>query len=328
MRIAVLLALFLIVALRALTAATKSTDAIRDGFKGAVESVVTERRVVSPQPRQPDGPTVIYPTGCEVCDYDEDGNVIRRGQNWETGFVGETTRYVRDLDGNIQQQIMENEKGELNSTVALSRFGKTEVEFYLHGVLQSTNMYRYDENGNLVERSTYDPDGVQTARTTATFDENGTIAEEFDYGPEGKFLLHYTQSYDSQTDVQKFTNFNEDGTVRLTFTAKGERVVSFWQQPSDKDELGGTVCFKMGCESRKPDGSMFRTVTTFAKGDPGNITRAERRDAGDQLQAAADYEYEFDGQGNWTKRSVWVWTRESSKRVLLEVDSRRTAYWN
>jgi hypothetical protein len=31
---------------------------------------------------------------------------------------------------------------------------------------------------------------------------------------------------------------------------------------------------------------------------------------------AADYEYEFDERGNWTKGSVWTWTQESRDRKL------------
>jgi hypothetical protein len=31
---------------------------------------------------------------------------------------------------------------------------------------------------------------------------------------------------------------------------------------------------------------------------------------------AADYEYEFDERGNWTKASVWTWTQESRDRKL------------
>ncbi len=173
----------------------------------------------------------------------------------------------------------------------------------------------------------YDAHGIQIARTTATFDEDGTVTEQYDYGPKNKFLLHFTQSYAPKTDVQIFTNYNEDGTVRLTFTAKGERVVSYWQLPSDKHELGGTVCFKTGCESHNLDGSPFRTVTTLEDGDRRNPRRIELRDDTDQPQMAADYEYEFDGHGNWTKRSVCVCTRESGERQLLEIDSRTLGYW-
>jgi hypothetical protein len=306
----------------------KSTDAELDGFKGAVKSVSTERQIVSHTwPRQPDGPAIIYPAGCEVCEYDEEGNAVLRGQNWETGFVGEKIHYVRDEYGKISQQIVENEKGQPVSNVVMGSLGKIEEKFYQNGVLQSRNKYRRDESGNLIESVSYDAHGIQIARTTATFDEDGTVTEQYDYGPKNKFLLHFTQSYDPETDVQIFTNYNEDATVRLTFTAKGERVVSYWQQASDKHELGSTVCFKTGCESHNPDGSPFRTVTTLEDGDRRNPRRIELRDDTDQPQMAADYEYEFDGHGNWTERSVWVWTRESGERQLLESDSRTLTYW-
>jgi hypothetical protein len=90
--------------------------------------------------------------------------------------------------------------------VTIGRFGKTAEEFYQHGVLQSRNKYRYDENGNVIESLSYDAHGIQIARTTATFDEHGTVTEQYDYGPKNKFLLHYVQTYDPETDVQTFTN--------------------------------------------------------------------------------------------------------------------------
>jgi hypothetical protein len=319
---------FSVAAISVLASGTKSTDAELDGFKGAVQSVSTERQVVSHTwPRQPDGPAIIYPAGCDVCQYDEAGNAVLRGQNWETGFVGEKIHYVLDENGKVSQQIVENEKGQLVSNVVMGSLGKIEEEFYQNGGLQSRNKYRRDETGNLIESVSYDAQGIQIARTTASFDENGTVTEQYDYGPKNKFLLHFTQNYDPEIDVQIFTNYNEDGTVRLTFTAKGERVVSYWQQRSDEHEFGNTVCFKTGCASHNLDGSPFRTVTTLEDGDRGNPRRIELRDDTDQSQMAADYEYEFDGHGNWTKRSIWVWTRESGQRQLLEIDSRTLSYW-
>jgi hypothetical protein len=47
------------------------------------------------------------------------------------------------------------------------------------------------------------------------------------------------------------------------------------------------------------------------------------------VQMAADYEYEFDERGNWTKRSVWTWTQESGDlklHGLHETDSRTLTY--
>jgi hypothetical protein len=304
------------------------TDAEMNGFKGAVKSVTTKVEVVNPQPPQPDGPAIVYPSGCEVCEYDQDGNVLRQGQDWETGFVGETTRYIRDEDGKIRDQVMENEKGELDRTITMGPFGKTEEEFYQNGLLQGRNTYSYDQNGNLIEWLTYNAEGVRPiASTTATFDENGTVTEQFDRGPNNKFLLHFTQSFDPETDVQIFTTFNENGTVRLTFTAKENKVTNYWQQPSEKREFGSFVCFKTGCESHNPDGSVLRTVVTHSESDKRNPTRVELRDSDDQVQMAADYDYELDDRGNWTKRSVWVWTRQSGERKLLEIDARTLTYW-
>ena len=97
--------------------------------------------------------------------------------------MGETTRYIRDEDGTVRQQIMENEKGELDRRIMMGPFGKTEEEFYQRGLLQGRNTYRYDQDGNLIEWLTYNAEGVQTASTTAAFDENGTVTEQFDRGP-------------------------------------------------------------------------------------------------------------------------------------------------
>jgi hypothetical protein len=187
--------LALLTALPLLASHKRLTDAEMDGFNGAVKSVSTKAKIASPMPHQPDGPAIIYPFSCEICEYDQDGNVVARGQNWETGFVGETTRYIRDEDGTVRQQIVENEKGELDRRIMMGPFEKTEEEFYQRGLLQGRNTYRYDQDGNLIEWLTYNTEGVQTASTTAAFDENGTITEQFDRGPNNTFLLHFTQSF-------------------------------------------------------------------------------------------------------------------------------------
>jgi hypothetical protein len=319
--------LALLTALPLLASHKRLTDAEMDGFKGAVKSISTKVEIASPMPRQPDGPAIIYPVSCEICEYDQDGNVVTRGQNWETGFVGETTRYIRDDDGTVRQQVMENEKGELDRRIMMGPFGKTEEEFYQHGSLHGRNTYRYDQDGNLIDWLTSNAEGVQTASTTAAFDENGTVTEQFDRGPNNTFLLHFTQTFDPETDVQIFTNFNEDGTARLTFTARENKITNYWQLPSDKREFGSWVCFRTGCESRNPDDTVFRTVATYADERRRNPTRIELRDAAEQVQMADDYEYEFDQRRNWTKRSVWVWTRESGELKLHEIDSRALAYW-
>ncbi len=58
------------------------------------------------------------------------------------------------------------------------------------------------------------------------------------------------------------------------------------------------------------------TFTTFADEKKRNPTRVELRDNDDQMQMAADYEYEFDECGNWPKGSVWTWTPRVRRAVI------------
>jgi hypothetical protein len=75
------------------------------------------------------------------------------------------------------------------------------------------------------------------------------------------------------------------------------------------------------------DGSFQRTLSLFADETKHNPTHVESHDANDQVETSTDYEYEFDTYGNWTKRSVWVWTQELGERKLHEIDSRTLVYW-
>jgi len=46
-----------------------------------------------------------------------------------------------------------------------------------------------------------------------------------------------------------------------------------------------------------------------------------------QVAMEADYDYELDAFGNWTKRTVWVQTQESGERQLIEKDIRTLTYY-
>jgi hypothetical protein len=157
------------------------------------------------------------------------------------------------------------------------------------------------------------------------------VTDQFDDGPVGRFLLHFTQSFDPDTDAHSFTSYNEDGTARLTFTAKANKITNYWQQPSDKHEYGSGFCFNdepkhQECEMHNPDGTIWRTLATFSDEKKRNPTRVELRDNDDQVQMAADHEYQCDERGNWTTRSLWTWTQESGDRKLHETDSRTLTY--
>jgi hypothetical protein len=169
---------------------SKLTDAELDGFKGVVKSVTTKVERFDPSdPDAPNHPGITYAVGCEVCEYDEGGNSIKRGQIFDGRFLGGTTQYVRDENGSIRDKILLDEKGQLFQKVTLGPFGKTEEEDYQHGILQWRQTLRYDEHGNMIEWLTFDAHGNQNASTTATFDEQGNVTEQFDRGSGNGFCI-------------------------------------------------------------------------------------------------------------------------------------------
>ncbi len=83
----------------------KSNDRLIDGFSGPVKSVSTKVERNEVKLREPDGPAVILPAGCEECDYDQDGNRIRLGQMDGTNFHGHTTQFIRDSGGVVTERM-------------------------------------------------------------------------------------------------------------------------------------------------------------------------------------------------------------------------------
>lgn len=332
MRCTVLLLLILALTVPHLFASNANlADAERDGFRDAVRSVSTRIERFGGDPDAANHPVIVYQAMCEVCEYDEEGNSVKRGQNFEGKFLGNTTRYVRNQDGVIQEKILVDERGQVSQRISLGPVGKTEELDYREGVLQDRQTFRYDEHGNLIEWLTFDATGKQTASTTATFDEQGNVTEQFDRGSANNFL-HFTKHFNPDTGVETFTNYNEDGTVRLTYTATNGQITNYWQQPSDKHEYGSGVCFNTApkenqCEHHYPDGKVWHQLEKFFDEKRRVPLRVELRDETGLLQMAADYEYEFDSHGNWTKRSVWVLRSDSGQRKLQEADRRSITYW-
>lgn len=93
-------------------ASEKETDAQRDGLLGPVKSVSKTEKRTQVKLDEPDGPSVLLWSGCAECEYDKDGNRTKTGEIANSEFRGQTTRYVRDADGAVIEQVQENEKGE------------------------------------------------------------------------------------------------------------------------------------------------------------------------------------------------------------------------
>jgi hypothetical protein len=309
----------------------KFSDAESDGLLGPVKSVSTTSEIVS-------SPPVLYHSwlnfgsvSCRVCVYDDEGRRVMRGQDWGEGFSGETTRFVSDGSGDISEQIVENEKGEIVRQTMTGPFGPTEITTYRQTGPPFRNTFHYDENGQMTETSSIDPNGTLTGNSRFRRDAGGRIIEAWNFAENNRFLSHYTDIDDPETDSRKYTEFNEDMTVRLTYNARDGEVVSYWQESRDDPNSGAAVVFDRSATQRiwewySPDGRFERTTVDFVDDTRRDPIHGEYYDVQGRLQVTEDNDYEFDSYKNWTKRTAWAWTLESVSRKVIEVDHRTIVY--
>jgi hypothetical protein len=310
----------------------KYTDARNDGLLGPIRSVSTREERAQIEWHQPDGPTVALPASCQECEYDLEGNRIRTGQIIDGEFRGDVIRLLRDNTGKVIEKIVENYKGEMYRREVIGPYGITEQAGFENGKQISRSLWFYDGNGHVSEYRNYDRDGVIVGSSFSTIDANDNFKEEWDSGPNGSFSLHFVQTNDPKTDTFTFTNFNENGSIKVTFSTMGTKVISYWQEPSEPQVFGsnffmdpvGKTQESYSCYS---DGSCDHVVSNFLDEARHHVSRIEWRDAAGVLKLSGDYEYDLDQFGNWTKRTVWVWSPEIGNRKLYETDYRTLTYW-
>jgi hypothetical protein len=269
---------------------------------------------------------------CHECDYDREGNRIKLGELVEGEFRGDIFHPVRDENGKVIERTVENHNGEVYRREVLGPFGITLEEDFENGILKSRRSWTYDGNGHLTYYFGYDQDGAVLGRSERVTDASGNFKEQWDYERDGRFSLHFVETTDPRTGTWTFTNFNENGSVKLTVTTRGTQVLSFWRQPGDKYEFGttffmdpvGKTCESYHCHL---GGGCDRIVSYFPDEQRHNTSRTEWRDPAGVLQLATDFEYEVDAFGNWTKRTVWLWTPEWNDRKLYKTDYRTLKYW-
>lgn len=323
--LAIIVLAVLIFAMR-LDASEPKTDARNDGLIGPVRSVSARQELQQVDWHQKNAKAEVIGISCYECEYDREGNRIKSG-----GLVA--VRVVRNENGRVTERIEENDKGEVIRRDVLGPYGITEQVGYQEGKAISRSTWSYDQNGRMKEFYSYDREGVVIGSSISTSDARGDIKEEWDYGPNGVFSLHFAQIYNPQTDINTFTSFGENGSVKVTFTTKGTEVLSYWQETGEQNVFGSFFWRDRAgktevIHSCNPDGTCDEITSYFPDEITNQVRRVEWHDPAQVLRLAFDYEYVLDSLGNWTKRTVWVWSPELGERKLGETDYRTITYWS
>ncbi len=305
------------------------TDAENDGLVGRIKSVASTIDIAHTEAAQPNGFCLVFPLTCSNCEYDQAGKHIQPAD-------GTATRDVRDASGNIQEQVWENEKGEVSRRLEFFGGRKVRDTTYVEQHAEFTTEFSYDLKGNLSETHTSQT-GAATSANVTTYDPQGNVIEQVDEGP-GDHFAHFRQAFDPKThNLRSFTGLDRNGLVRLDVALQDASVVSFWQAQGDPPTYGTGFTFDTApnlqeAREYKWDGSYTRYAFTFVDDKKRQPKRVTLFDTEGNLWIQADYEYEFDSIGNWTKRTVWEWTRDwgdgEQGRKLIEVDSRTLTYYS
>jgi hypothetical protein len=313
---------------------TKSTDARTDGFLGPIRSVSAREEKAQLEWHQPkNAPIIPGGVSCRECEYDRQGNLTRSGGLVDGEFRGDSYRLVKDENGKVIERVVENYRGEVYRREVLSLFGITLEEDFEDGILKSRRSWSYDGSGHLTYYFGYDQDGALVGSSERVTNARGNFKEEWDYGRDGSFSLHFVETTDPQKDTWSFTTFNENGSVKLALATQGTKVTSFWREPGEEYEFGTTLFMDPVGKTHESyhchlGGGCDHIVSYFPDEQRHNGRREEWHDPAGVLQLAVDYEYEVDAFGNWTKRTLWLWTPELAERKLFETDYRTLKYWD
>jgi hypothetical protein len=184
--------------------------------------------------------------------------------------------------------------GELRAThVNIEQYDRNgyEVESLLYNAgnaleLKMKFVFKYNDQGNLVENCRYDPDNRLVMRFTGKFDERGFQTENYQYLADGKMNAYFKMKYDERGNKTEELYYGADGVL------KAHGILKY-------DERGNEI----ERSTYGPDNKM--TVRLIHKFDETNrIIEDDLYDENGTLRVSSRYTYdEIDKEGNWIKKT-------------------------
>lgn len=136
------------------------------------------------------------PSGKEIYKYDNKGNLIEKD--------------IYDFEGKISNKVIFKNNG----------IGQklTESQYYSNGNLCCTDNYKYDSNGNMIEKSSI---GGLLSKIIFKYDNKNRMVENNTY-LNGKFSSKFTVKYDNYNNIIEQLNYDENGRVYMKRVNKYE----------------------------------------------------------------------------------------------------------
>lgn len=216
--------------------------------------------------------------------------------------------------------------------------------------------YQYDSNGRLAENRYYREDGAVFLTKRYRYTQDGTMSEE-EHRSGNKVILTKKYSRDIEKKETIIATYGTDGQLLATEKARVDNQGSEEQEwtysgqltgygsrqritASDNDTSNticrladGSVYQNRVCDTRegsglkrtvhRADGSILMEIAFDAAGDVQGIVRYSG-DGG--IEKMEKYTYQYDEQGNWTMRAVYIKLTEPEEWRLAG-ETRRTFHY-
>lgn len=226
----------------------------------------------------------------------------------------------------LSQLFSFDEKGNLTERSIYNRGGPPD---------QKRRGYTYDAKGREVERTFLDAGGALTSRAISAYDKQGRKTEMTFFNPDGSVNHIETFAYDERGKLIREAHLNPDGTIRnnsvYTYDAGGR--LTEWSMHKPDGTLSQRRVSTYDEKGREVEWTVYRGDGTPAMGqrrsydDRGNVVESLRYGNGVLIGREA-YAYEFDARGNWVKRRAeWEAVKGGTSQAGVEVNYRTITYY-
>jgi antitoxin component YwqK of YwqJK toxin-antitoxin module len=219
--------------------------------------------------------------------------------DWEKEGLKGKVKMVKEVKYNTNDTLIKVQKEEMvfNEEITYNETGNIiEDTTYQFGLLGCKNVFKYDNNGNRIEKNFYVANDKLMSRAIYKYDSIWNCIERAEYNSDSSLGTKITFKYDDKGNIVEELHYKSDGRPDSKFIYKFD----------DKRN-------KIEEYFYKSDGSL-NNKTTFKYDDKGNYFESKKYKHNGKLDFKAKYKYVYDAYGNWIKR-------------IGMKDGRKTFYW-
>ncbi len=234
--------------------------------------------------------------------FDADGNIIEEIKYDLTGEIEEKNSYTFNSNGKLLTHTLLYALDDATEKRVLTRNEKglliSEIKYYGDDTGEKTE-YEYDEKDNVTAIIRYDEEGLLISREEIKYNEKGNIIDRTTYSPDKAILAKITFSLPENNQVEE-NEFDEKGVLvsktLLKFNENGKELSSLQTTPQGKliasvqntyDERGNII--------EKIYKDFYSKTLKYSYNEKDNLTIQELYDDNGLLLRKNMFEYDEDG---------------------------------